>query len=167
MKNNPSEQDLPKQQIWISELFPEIRQTLEQGGQFRLRITGTSMVPTIRGGRDSVTLVRPPEKLQKNDLPLYRRRDGHFVLHRVVALAPDGTYTMCGDHQWKLEPGIRQDQIVALVQSIERKGRAFSVDNGHYRRWVRFWVWALPLRRFFFRLYGLPGSLKRRITRKK
>ena len=125
------------------------------------------MLPTIRGDRDILTLSWAPEKLQKYDLPLYRRDNGHFVIHRVVKVAPDGTYTMCGDHQWKLEPGITKEQIVGLVQTIERKGRVFSVSNGHYRRWVRFWVWALPLRRYLFFVASLPRRIYRRISRKK
>ncbi len=158
---------LPKKQIWLKELYPIIEETLEQGGSFRLTVTGTSMVPTIRGGRDSVTLVRKNGKPEKYDLPLYRRRDGSFVLHRIVGMDPDGSYVMCGDHQWVLEHGILPEQMIGVVTEIERKGRRFSVLDRRYLRWVRFWVWALPMRRSFFRLCALPGRLRRFITRKK
>lgn len=154
-------------QIQLAEIYPLLKETLSQGGAFRLTVTGTSMVPTIRGGRDRVTLIQPPERLQKADLPLYRRVNGQFVLHRVIEVAKDGTYVMCGDHQWTPEPNIRPEQIIGLVQSIERKGKSFSVENAHYRRWVRFWVWALPLRKVFFRIAGLPSALRRKLIRKK
>lgn len=166
MLNSPQGES-PVKQVSLAEFYPILRETLDNGGEFSLTVTGTSMVPTIRGGRDRVTLVKAPDRLSKYDLPLYRRRNGAFVLHRVVGIADDGSYILCGDHQWVMEPGILQEQIVGIVTRIERKGRTFSVDNPHYRCWVLFWCTVLPLRRFFFRVYGLPGAVKRRILRKK
>lgn len=165
--NKPAEQPKASKAIWLQEIFPVMQETLDAGGSFRLTVTGSSMVPTLLGGRDCVTLVKPPETLQKGDLPLYRRRNGAFVLHRVVAVAEDGSYVLCGDHQWVKEPGIRQEQIVGLVSEIERKGKQFTVDNRRYRRWVRFWIRALPMRHALFRIHGLPAAFKRRILRKK
>ena len=154
-------------QIQLEEIYPILQETLENGGEFCLTITGTSMVPTIRGGRDRVTLIKAPQRLQQYDLPLYRRKNGAFVLHRVVEVSEEGSYVMCGDHQWQKEPGILPEQIVGVVSVIERKGKIFSVENGHYRRWVRFWCRMLPLRKSIFWVISLPTAVKRRILRKK
>lgn len=154
-------------QIHMAEIYPLIRQTLSDGGSFRLTITGTSMFPTLLGGRDRVTLIQPPTQLKKYDLPLYLRRDGSFILHRIVATAADGSYICCGDHQWILEQGIRHAQIIGVVSEIERKGKQFSADDRRYCRWVRFWVRVLPLRRLIFRIYGILGRIKRVFHRKK
>ncbi len=146
----------------LSELYPEIRTILEQGKPVSIGFQGTSMVPTLRGGRDRVILVLPKEKLRKYDLPLYRRDDGSFVLHRIVSVAEDGSYTCCGDHQWRVEKGIRQEQILAVADQIVRKGRLISVHSFGYRLYVRLWCLCLParsvlirgvsaLRRFFHR----------------
>lgn len=149
--------------VRLADLLPAMQATLSAGGEVSLTVTGTSMVPTIRGQRDQVTLSAPPALLKKGDLPLYRRDNGQFVLHRVVAVAADGTYTCCGDHQWVREPGIRPDQILAITVSICRKGKQIPVTKRSYRLWVRFWRRMLPCRRFLFRLYGLfSGSRRKR-----
>lgn len=145
--------------VWMADFLPAMQQTLFAGGEVSLTITGTSMVPTIRGGRDQVTLAAAPAALKKYDLPLYRRDNGQFVLHRIIAVADDGTYTCCGDHQWALETGIRREQILALTVYITRKGKRFPVSCRSYRLWVRAWVWARPIRRVVFRAYGAVSKL--------
>lgn len=131
----------------LSEVYPVLREILEAGGSFTLTVTGTSMYPTILGGRDQVTLAPVKQPLKRGDLPFYRRDNGQFILHRIVAVEPDGTYTCCGDHQWERERGIRPDQVIAVAESFCRKGKSFPADSKAYRRWVRFWVRVLPCRR--------------------
>ena len=136
----------------LATLYPLIREKLDSGGSFTLTITGTSMYPFILGGRDRVTLTAAPQKLKKNDLPLYIRSNGQFVLHRIVKVEKDGTYTCCGDHQWQLEKGLRYEQMVAIATSYERKGKALTNRNVLYRIYRTVWTWVLPLRRYFFGL---------------
>ena len=51
----------------------------------------------------TVVLSKPKGRLHLFDLPLYRRKDGSYVLHRVVNFGSDGSYTMCGDNQFAVE----------------------------------------------------------------
>lgn len=139
-----------KKLINLSDMYPVIEEVLSAGGNISLTITGSSMYPTILGGRDQVTLVKAPEKLNKYDLPLYRRKSGQFVLHRIVAVEEDGTYTCCGDHQWDVEKGLKQEQMIGLATEFVRKGKHFSADNRRYVRWVHFWVWFLRGRKAWF-----------------
>ena len=78
--------------------MPLLEEKLSEGGSVELPITGTSMLPLLVQGRDRVIISKADKQLKKYDLPLYKRDDGAFVLHRVVA-ACGGTYTMCGDNQ--------------------------------------------------------------------
>lgn len=144
--------------IHLAEIFPVMSEVFENNGSFLLTITGTSMYPTILGNRDRVLLVRAPDQLKKYDLPLYRRDNGAFVLHRIVRVEKDGTYTCCGDHQWLKERGLRQDQMIAVVQELERKGKRFSADNPQYRAWVRLWTFLFPMRHL---LFWLQAQLKK------
>ena len=95
------------------------------------------MLPTIRPNRDVVVVSKLPQQLKKYDLPLYRRKNGKFVLHRIVAVGE--TYTCVGDGQFELEPGVTQDQMVAIVTTIIRNGREISVDAPMYRLFCRVW----------------------------
>ena len=151
-----------RRQVSLSELEPLIREAFAEGKGFWLPVTGTSNLPTLSGGRDEIILGRIDQPLKKYELPLYRRDNGQYVLHRIVSVQPDGTYTCCGDHQWTKEPGIRPDQIIGRVIQITRKGRNFSADNALYRFWVRVWVLLLPCRSFLIR----AGHALARITRR-
>lgn len=150
----------PDVSIWMADLLPLIQEAFAQGKDAPIPVTGTSMVPTLLGGRDRVRLSAPLDVLKKYDLPLYRRQNGQFILHRIVSVEKDGTYTCCGDHQWEKETGIRRDQILAVTVQIHRKGKDIPVSSFGYRLWVRFWVMVLPCRRFFLRVYH--GGLKLR-----
>lgn len=152
-----------QKQVHLAELEPLLREVLEADGTFRITVTGTSNLPTLHPGRDTVVLGRVNGPLRKLDLPLYRRANGQYVLHRVVSTEADGTYTCCGDHQWMKEPGIRLDQVIACVVSICRNGREFSAFNKRYRFWVRIWVFLLPRRRFLIRLYHALGRIRCRL----
>ena len=152
-----------KKEIHLAQIAPVMHEVLQGGGVFTLTITGMSMFPTLKGGRDRVSLTLAPERFKRGDLPLYRRADGSFVLHRIVAVAKDGTYTCCGDHQSRKEPGLKQSQMIGLVCEIERKGKRFSVQKLGYRFWVRFWMLLRPVRPFFFRLYGIAAGIGRRL----
>ncbi len=103
------------------ELYPIIKEVIESGGEFRLAPRGTSMRPLIREGVDSVVLVRP-DALKKRDICLYRRRDGSFVLHRIVKWR-DGAPVFCGDNQSALEYGVATENVVAVVAAVYRGER--------------------------------------------
>ena len=153
--------------VRLEELLPIIQEQLKAGGQVTIPVTGTSMKPTLVSGRDSVTLTRLEGSPKRLDLPLYRRQNGQFVLHRIVSLEPDGSFTCCGDHQWVREPGLRPEQIVGMVCAIQRQGRSFSVQAPGHRLWVRLWVGLLPCRRLLFRLAHGPAWLRKKLGRKR
>ncbi|MBE6956764.1 MAG: hypothetical protein E7450_04860 [Ruminococcaceae bacterium] len=116
-----------------------------QGESIRIIPQGTSMLPMVRPGIDSVTLSPVPEKLRKYDLPLYRRKGGQFVLHRIVKVGQ--TYTCIGDNQLGVERGLRHDQMLALVTAFRRGEKEIPVTALSYRIYCRVWHWSRPLRR--------------------
>ena len=143
----------------LADMYPLMQEVLGNGGSFSLTITGTSMYPFILGGRDQVTLSPIPAKLKKKDLPLYRRRDGAFVLHRIVKVEKDGSYTCCGDHHWDLEKGLQHEQMIALATAYVRKGKKLTNRNMWYRIYRTVWIWMMPLRPYIF---GLLRRIKNR-----
>ena len=148
--------------IQLADYYPLIREILENGGSFTLTVTGSSMYPFILGNRDQVTLSPITGELKKYDLPLYRREDGAFVLHRIVRVEADGTYTCCGDHQWILERGLRRDQMIAVATAFVRKGRHLTNKNLLYRMYCVVWTWMLRLRKLIF---SLRPWLKNRVRK--
>ena len=72
------------EKIKLEQLLPVIQETLDGGKEFTLPVTGTSMLPLLVQGRDTVVLKKAELPLKKGDLPLYRRKDGTFILQRIV-----------------------------------------------------------------------------------
>ena len=136
-----------EKQYRLEDLMPLIREQLAAGKTVRFSPRGTSMLPMLRQGKDQVVLSPLPEKLKKYDLPLYQRKNGQFVLHRIVLVGE--TYTCVGDNQFQLEPGIRRDQVIAVVTAFTRNGREIPVTNFGYRCYCRFWHHSRPLRRYW------------------
>ena len=123
----------------FAELLPMIIDQIEAGGEVRFRPRGISMLPFLMEGRDEVILTAPPEKLKKGDIPFYRRTDGAFVLHRVVDIAADGTYVLCGDNQSVWERGITHEQVIAVVKAVYRKGKYIESNEPGFRIWGAVW----------------------------
>ena len=128
---------MEQKNIKLEQAFPLIKEKLDCGGEVTFGPKGTSMLPLIVQGRDSVTRVSPPKKLKKYDLPLYRRKTGQFVLHRVVKVNKDGTYTMSGDNQWFNESGVEHSDIIAIVNSIKHDGKVIKSSSFKYKCYCR------------------------------
>ena len=66
-------------------LLEEVASLLAEGRDVELMAKGTSMLPFIVGGRDSVVLrKRAGESLRPGDIVLARRSPGNYVLHRII-----------------------------------------------------------------------------------
>ena len=140
--------------------YEELKRWYEVSGLPLKRFFNTH--PFILGNRDRVTLSPITGKLKKNDLPFYRRANGQFVLHRIVKVEKDGTYTCCGDHQWWLEKGLKHDQMIGVATEYVRKGKRLTNKNIIYRIYRTVWTWLLRYRKYFFALYSKAVTLFRR-----
>ena len=133
-------------EFYLADAIEVIEEVLASGGDFRIFPKGTSMLPLIVQKRDSVTLSRKSEiPVDKYDIAFYRRRNGQFVLHRVMKICKDGTYVMCGDNQTTLETGIEKDQIIAYVSQIYRKDKPVKMNGIMYSLYVFLWT-KMPIR---------------------
>lgn len=136
----------------LEELMPIMEECLSAGKSFRFSPRGISMLPLLREGKDSVLLSPLPGKLCKYDVPLYRRDDGKFVLHRIVKTGE--TFTCIGDNQFVYETGLRRDQMIAVMTGFYRGEKFHSVDESGYKFYCRFWNLSRGFRRFWRRGIG-------------
>lgn len=144
--------------VSMAELLPFIEEAFNRNAVFKIPITGTSMNPLLVQGRDFVFLEKPKLPLEIGDIPLYRRDNGLFVLHRVVGKDENG-YILCGDNQFILERGITDEHIIGVVSEIVRDGKTFSVTDDDYieykNKYVKNVGTRYPIRRFKYKLYRL------------
>lgn len=150
---------LLEKQVPLDALMPLIRERLEKGQSVQFSPKGTSMLPMLRQGIDSVTLSPLPRQLKKYDLPLYRRENGQYVMHRIVKCGE--TYTCMGDNQFQLEPGLRREQMIAVVTAFRRGEKSCDVNGLSHRVYCRFWHYSRPVRRIW---RGCKGLLRRMFT---
>lgn len=126
---------------------------METGTAAPLVISGNSMSPFLVHGRDTVYLTPPPNRLKKGDMILYRRASGSYVLHRICAVEGD-TFCLIGDAQQEKEPGIRRDQVIALVTAVRRKGKLLKKGSFLWTFFETVWIRMIPLRPGALRIYG-------------
>ena len=144
-------------------LMEEYRRLLQEGSvdALPLIVSGNSMTPFLINGRDTVYLSRLERPARRGDILLYRRRSGSYVLHRVYRVTAEG-YTMVGDNQQRLEPGIREDQVLALVTRVERKGVLLEPGCPMWDFFEKVWIRLVPLRKVLHRLYSNISRLFRK-----
>ena len=137
-------------------LLEEYRRILAEESRVQalpLVISGYSMTPFLLHGRDTVYLSRLERQPKRGDMLLYRRDSGAYILHRVVRVE-NGVCTMVGDAQTLLEPGIRRDQIIAIVTAADRKGKRQKPGCFWWEFFEKVWLGMIPLRPYAMALYG-------------
>ena len=153
--------------MYLSDMIELIREVLDSDGEFRLYPKGVSMLPLIRQQKDSVILKKrvdsPDAPVKKHEIAFYVRENGEFVLHRVMQIEKDGTYTMCGDNQAYWEKGIRPSQIIGYVSRIYKKEKCLATDSLRYRIYLCIWM-CMPIRKGIFLPRRALSFIKRRVS---
>ena len=130
--------------IYIAEYDSLIREVLASGGEFRLYPHGTSMLPLLRQGRDSVALRSLNRPARKWDILFYQRADGSYILHRVKEVTPEGMI-LWGDNHTMLERGVTDDQIIGYAARIFRDDKELNCSGWGYRAYL--WLWQFKVLR--------------------
>jgi hypothetical protein len=141
----------------MEELAPLFLEVLNSGGTVNFTPRGISMLPMLQDNKDIVVLSAADGKLKKYDLPLYFNKSTHkYIMHRVVRVEKNGTYTMCGDNQLWREYGVTDNDIIGVVKEFVRNGKKHSVNEFGYKMYCRFWVFK---RQFKWKYYSLKEIL--------
>lgn len=137
----------------MADIVPLIKEAVNSESVVSMIPRGRSMLPCICE-TDVVKLEKAPPILKKYDIVLYfRRKTGVYVMHRLVKNPKKG-YIFCGDNAGYPEKGVTQDDVIAVVRSVERNGREFLCGAKY-----RFYCRTLFLRRFFIRTKSRLGRI--------
>lgn len=150
-------------EVAVADVIDIITEKLEQGGAVTFTPNGTSMLPMLRDGEDVVVLSKPNGRLHLFDIPLYKRKNGEYVLHRVVDFDADGGYVLCGDNQFVKEHGIYDEDICGVVTAFYRKGKPYKLTSLKYRLYLNVWYYT----RFFRHSYRFGKNKVAKIFGKK
>ncbi len=144
--------------------FEEI---LEHDGVLMYRNVGDSMMPLLRQNQDLMIITRKTDKrLSVMDVPLFKRKDGKYVLHRVMWVRNDD-YIICGDNQWYPERGVSDSQILGVMTAVVRDGKRIEMGSLKMRCYSWLMWLSYPVRAvFLYAVRSVWPRVKRKIFRK-
>ena len=112
---------------------------------------GNSMYPLIRQGKDVLIIKKVNTRLKKMDVPLYKRKSGQYVLHRIIKVN-ENDYVIRGENTYYNETGIRDDQILGVLSGVIREGKEISVNSLNYKIYSYFWYYTYYLRKLIIKI---------------
>ena len=133
-------------------MLDEVSQLLSEGREVVMVPKGNSMRPFIRGEVDSVRLQQPKE-LKVGDIVL-ARYNGHYVLHRIIAIDGDKVTLMGDGNLQGVEEVQKSDVSGAVVEIIAPDGERRKPSNGHI------WRKLLPIRKYLLKIYRKWNRIK-------
>ncbi|MGN0804200.1 MAG: hypothetical protein ACI4MS_02335 [Candidatus Coproplasma sp.] len=119
----------------ITHLSP--KEDIERNGYHITRITGVSMMPLLRQGKDTVLISKGLPK--KGEVALYEGVNGiTCVLHRVIAVKGE-IYVFRGDNCVAREY-VPKDKVLGVLERIWRNGKEIEVKKSFwYKSYSLFW----------------------------
>ena len=133
-------------------LLGEVTSLLGEGKDVILMTKGNSMLPFIRGERDSVNL-RKLDVVDVGDIVLAQVREGVYVLHRVFAVDGD-IVTLMGDGNLKGKERCRRSDISGTAIEILRDdGKVVDCRGRKAFVLARIWRMLRPFRRYILAIY--------------
>ena len=142
-----------------------IEETLNKVDSFIATPVGRSMMPILRESKDTVVLERLTESPKKYDMLLYKRKNGKYVLHRLLEIR-ENDYVMCGDNQLIKEYGIKDENIIGICKGFYRKEKYIDCQNKLYLMYVRLWCISLSLRKVLIFPMNFSFRVKGHLARK-
>ena len=117
---------------------------LTANDMYRALIAGDSMRPILRENRDVAIVDSVRGVLSPNDVVLYKRPDGQYVLHRILNTYGN-YYVTCGDNRWKREK-IPFDWAIGVMKGFYNDDEYIDVTDKAYQRYSKLWCRIYPLR---------------------
>lgn len=166
--NNMRSDKLQLKSFPMEELGRLVKEFTDSGKEVVIAAKGMSMKPLLREGKDRIILAPcDVSGLKVGDVVLYTRRDGSYVIHRIVGVNKDNSFNLMGDFQTVLEQGIKTDRIVAKACGFMRKNREFSLNAPLYKTYVKLWGERSVLRKPYIFCSNKLSALKRKLGIKK
>lgn len=138
---------LPDELLLNNDLFfVEVNRMLSKGCRVTMRPQGDSMIPFIKGGRDSVVLQKTKE-VDTGDIVLAHIPEKGYVLHRIYRMQGE-RLTLMGDGNLHAREQCEKSDVLGKVIKICRNGRYVECDTFRERFKADCWRRMLPVRRF-------------------
>ena len=137
------------------------REVIEKNGYHITKVTGVSMLPLLRQGKDTVLICKGLPK--KGEVALYEGEDGRVcVLHRVIKIKGE-IFIFRGDNCIAKE-FVPKEKILGVLERIWRNGKEIEVKSSFgYKSYSLFWKLTAFIRIPFKRVkYKVARMIKKK-----
>ena len=141
-----------------------IEEMLNLEGVYIATTVGYSMFPLLRNRKDNAVIVPKPAKLNKYDVPLYKRGD-KYILHRIIDIK-DNKYIIRGDNCEFIETDITDENIIGVLDGVFRSNVYISVKNPIYKLYSYMPVKFYFLRVFYKNVIRFLAKIKNKIVKR-
>lgn len=111
-----------------------IEEVLLREGKYVGPTVGTSMLPMLKSGRDSIVVFPKGGRLNRLDVALYKRGE-NYILHRVIEVK-EGGYVIRGDNCYSDE-WVPEGEILGVLTEFFRGGKRVSCTDKRYLRYAK------------------------------
>ncbi|HXZ28689.1 MAG TPA: S24/S26 family peptidase [Terriglobales bacterium] len=132
-----------------------LAETVRRHGRARLRVQGTSMLPSLRPGDLLQIECRLPAEIEAGAIVLYAREQRLFA-HRLLRKQVLGALVVRGDRLARPDPPVRPEELLGEVTWVQRGARGFAP--------ARRPGWGAALLRLVSRFSDLPAGLWLRLA---
>ena len=149
-------------------ITPQAAEKVKENGEVICYVSGTSMYPLLKQGKDIVIVKQTTNSLKQHDVVLYLRNNGQKpVLHRIIKIKPDGALIIRGDNTYKNEYDICREDIIGILVGFYKNGRYIDCEKSRgYAIYVFFMRVFYPVRFIWKRIFRpLLSKIKRFIKR--
>lgn len=142
----------------------KIEEELERSGKILQTTIGDSMEPMLQNRQNIVVIEKADGLLKKYDLPLYRRPNGKYVLHRILKVRKND-YIICGDNRIRRET-VPHEWIIGVVSGYYKGKKFISIKDRKYLLYVHIWCDFYYVRAALLWLKSTLARIKRKLKRK-
>ena len=128
------------------EMLGLLTELIGEGKIVRLKVQGTSMMPFLHDGLDTVELFNPTDKeLIPGAIVLFKYGNG-FLLHRIIG-RKEKILTIRGDNVYIREKEVvSTNQVLGIVRKIiSPGGKELSTNSSYWRILSKCWLFVKPI----------------------
>ena len=129
-----------------AQYFEMLESFLKEGKDVVMTPKGDSMLPFIKGERDSVILTSPSAPLEVGDIVLARVGE-RYIMHRIFSVE-GSSLTLMGDGNIYGKEHCATTDVIGLVTGINKEGGKTVVPGK-----AKVWRALRPLRRYILAIY--------------
>ncbi len=141
----------------------DYKKQLNEKGMVVFVPRGNSMWPMLKNNHQSVIILPKTNPIKVYDVIFYVRKDGSYVLHRVLA-EKNGQYAVCGDSQIELET-VSNDQIIGVMKGFYKGKKFIEATDEKYLRKVEKWYKNKSRRKAVLKFFHFRVKVKKRLLR--